>query len=163
MLLEIERRNDVRPDGGRREIDGKFTGFGDERRIVFMRFGTGRIEDQIDLIHEVLPGEQTFDAVIDRDDVVLASAREAVALGVDPDEGDHLEIRIAKNLEHQIRSDVARTDDRDIECHVLCLPYDLNEPDRNGAEDTEIGSRDVSARHRDHRAERARHDHIACL
>ena len=113
MGVEVHDRHREGTDRGRRQVDDLLA-VGAHGGVV-PRVGAGRrgVEDQVD-VGELRHLDEAVDALVGGGDSERAGARQPVGLLDDADHGRHLEdLGQLDDLDHQIRADVARTDDRD--------------------------------------------------
>ena len=107
--VEVDRRAEVRPDSGRREVDGEDAGLGVARCVRRVRLGRGALEDDVG---QLVLGEQPVDALVAGLEAERPGAAQPVGCRVDPDHPAWVEhVAAAHQLEHQVGADVAGPDD----------------------------------------------------
>lgn len=82
MGVAVDRRDDVRAEGGRGEVDEGAAQRPQDLLVVAVGAGRGRVEDDVD-IGELVQGDQSFDALVGRGDLEAAGTGQAVGVRVD--------------------------------------------------------------------------------
>ncbi len=107
--VEVDRRADVRPDRGRGEVDGEDAGLGVPRRVRLVGLGAGALEDDV---RQLVLRQQPVDALVARLQADARGPAQPVGRRVDADHEARLDdLAAPQQLEHQVRADVAGTDD----------------------------------------------------
>ena len=91
VLVEVDRGDDVRADGGGGEVDQPLAERRQLRGVGLVRLGRGGVEDDLDLV-EVGQRHQAVDALGGGRHAEPRGAGEAVGVGVDADHRAHLEV-----------------------------------------------------------------------
>ena len=126
QLMEVDRRNQVRTDGRRREIDDLLRMGAQHRIVARVRAGRRRVEHDRDVV-EARHLDEAVDAVRGDRHAEPPRAREPIGLRIDADERSHLELRgRPQDLDHQVRADIAAADDGDFDAHRCTRAYGVS-------------------------------------
>jgi len=124
MLVEIDVRDDVWTDGRGRQIDGNLARLLEHRRVLQVRLGPGRLENDLDLV----VFQDRVDARERRGDSQLVGQRKTFGVRLDSGHQHQVHVSGAADLVHQIGADVAGPDDGhlDLRIHVSAAPTKLS-------------------------------------